>query len=786
MLVRYISCFVFVLFFVACGDDDGARDASTDVSPPSDARDGGADTGDSGLDALFDADANAQCPSELELARRFDETFRQPARLALGHLDTLFEPADNSIAAMVGQGLGVDVVDTSGAPTRRVFAAFSEHDDVANAVQYKGVLRSEDAGQSFGAYTSGIATPPGFAAKLRDGRILSLDFVPHARVEDGDDTVLTLGADVSRDDGLSWTESEVTLRFPRLVGGYGRPSGHLRELADGSILLPYYMRTVGAPGGEALLLVSQDGGVTFEMRSKIATPGDNIDFSEPDVVQLPDGSLYAVFRQHVRSGNRSSLSHLLEARSRDGGLTWSEAQPISVAFGDARGPRVGINPQLQLLPNGVLVLSSGRPDNFVAMATEPSFEGVAWEQGAVTYQNYPRASTRFGPEVQRVHGSSGNTALIEVSSNRLIQVGDNCAAGWGCPSSDSEFDVDNRYRVWRRFIDVVSENVGKLNLGALVEAGRVEVGGNMTWTSETRPRTNAQGAFDGSVEPWSSAIRGGGDGEFLLTFDSPIEITRIGLALDEGVAVAARIDVSLDGRCFLPLVSEGTSTDYALRYTDFEAPVRARVLRVQVGANACPAEVGGTCAILRELEVYTTVNSFENDAINVPPRGYEVTRGVWVTGSHPGVSGRALRIVDNSSDAISQAVWRGTSSSQKRLSFSLLRVDGSTAFLFGVHGTDSAGDDVRAYHLGVFSDGSIRSYNGAWEAVSAAGLVSAEQAHSIQVDATTDGAVIYVDGRRVGEVTSSAELAALDRHAFSSSGTVPVGDHVVIDNVYFH
>lgn len=777
-----ISCLVIGF---ACGESPSVPVDASEPQPDSTTTDSATDSTDS---ARADSDVT-ECPEGPETVPRFDPAYHQAPRLALGQLDTVYDAsATGEIAAQVGPGFGVDTVDSMGRPIRRVLAAFSEHDDVANVAQIQGVMLSGDAGDTFAAYRSGEAIPPLFAIKLRDGRTLSVDFVPHARTNPGDTSVLRLGADVSIDDGASWSATEVELTFPPLVAGFGRPSGHFVELGDGTILLPYYMQTVGSLGGEALLLASEDGGATFQFRSRIATPPAGHNYSEPDVVVLPDGSLYSVFRHHDGDAlDGLSLEELLETRSSDEGRTWSSPQPARIAFGDsAPAPREGINPQLHLLPNGLLILSSGRPDNFVSMASDATYEGVAWEQALVSYVNYPRMSTRFSPAVQRVHGSSGNTGLVQTGPNRLIQIGDNCAAGWGCPAEDSGHDIDGAYRVWRRYVEAVSAHVGKVDLGALVDASLVTVSGNMDWTSPSRPRTNASGAFDGSTEPWSSAIHEGGTGVLEFAFRDAIELTRVGLALRRGQRATGRVEVSLDGVCWAPVVEHDT-TSQALHYVDFDVPLRARFVRVQVDDEECNAEVGAQCAILSEVELYTTVNSFENEAINSVPRGYSAGNGVWVTAAQSGVSGRALRITDNRDDQISRALWTGTPSPDKRLAFSFLPIEHESAFLFGVYGVDVSGDEVPTYHLGVFADGSIRQYTDQWHEIGPSGTITLNRLHSIDVNATLESAEISIDGESVATVPPSREGAvALDRHAFSSAGTVPVGGHFVIDDVYFH
>lgn len=64
-------------------------------------------------------------------------------------------------------------------------------------------------------------------------------------------------------------------------------------------------------------------------------------------------------------------------------------------------------PVLDLLPNGVMTLTFGRPGNWVAIS--PDGLGHSFEQAQVTYQNYPGQDTGA---FQRFHGSGGNGAHV--------------------------------------------------------------------------------------------------------------------------------------------------------------------------------------------------------------------------------------------------------------------------------------------------------------------------------------------------------------------------------------
>ncbi|MEJ7730453.1 MAG: sialidase family protein [Polyangiaceae bacterium] len=448
----------------------------------------------------------------------YDSTGVLDFALGLGGRSDIYEAQGAEMAGMVSRGLALDARDGDGAPLRQVYATFSQHDDIPTALQDFGVVHSDDAGATFGGYDKGVDLPPQFAIQLRDGRVLSYGFKPSARVDSDAGSQLTLEGQTSMDDGATWTKLQAKVDLPKMagsIGSVGRLSGHPIQLADGTILLPWYGAFAGDKGSyRAELLASTDGGQTFTRRGSIAVPPANIAYPEADVVELEDGSLFSVFRHHQGSPqDGQTVSNLLFSTSSDAGATWSAPGNLNITFDGNNGPRIGINPQLALLPNGILALSSGRPDNFVAISTAGALMPghVAFERALVSYVNYPSKTTAgYGSAVLRYHGSSGNTGLVTVDANRLAQIGDNCANGWGCPAADSGYTVGGDSRVWRRFVEAVTPDVGKIDLRGKVRRGEVAVDSDMTWTSSAHGRAEVLGAFDGSNDYWSSADRSPG------------------------------------------------------------------------------------------------------------------------------------------------------------------------------------------------------------------------------------------------------------------------------------
>jgi hypothetical protein len=446
-------------------------------------------------------------------------------------------------------------------------------------------------------------------------------------------------------------------------------------------------------------------------------------------------------------------------------------------YDDNNKKLLGVAPSLTRMPNGVMVLGSGRPDNCIAMSTNG--QGTGWI-GALTYRNCPTSGYRF-------HGSTGNADLAVVESNRIAQIGDNCEITWACPSGDSGFTIDKQNRVWRRYVDVLTPDVGKIDLASKYRLGQISVDTDLTWTSPTRPRSRVDGAFDGSTEYWSSAVGAGGGGSYVLRLDRQYNLTRVGLSLRNGRAATGRVYASTDGVTWgNPIVNATNRTHLSLEY--FAVSAAARFVKVEVDPSAaCDAELGTSCAMLNELELYSTVNSFENDPVNNRPRGYTETSQTWVTRSGTNGSTRALRLSDGSSTAPAKVVWTaGSAGTARTLDFRVNPVALPQGFLFDVRGKNSAGSIVDSYHFAVFPNGSIARYNGSWVTLTGAGVVPVGGWRTVTVQATTTTATILVDGQAVATaIPPSNASTSLIGYTFASAGTAPVGDQVVIDDVSF-
>lgn len=483
-----------------------------------------------------------------------------------------------------------DVTGPGGVPAQKVMTTYATNlDEVITLMN--GAAISGDGGLTFGeAGETPLRESP---VELHDGRYFATEYYPErtgpytARLG-----VLTSSAVQA---GESWLRTEATLHTTDELLNGGAAWGRPVQLADGTILLTVYARYVATGTYQAEVYASADSGVSFHRRGVIARPADGLWFTEASVAQTLDGSLLAVVR---RDGAQYSTLH--QARSYDGGRTWTPIREVRFAGMDCVVR--GVAPRLLLTPGGLLVLSAGRPDNWLAVS--PDGLGEEWVEPRVTYHN------RDG--VWDAHGSSGYTGIAAVGPHRLIQVVDNCKLPGtrpdgtlnetACPAH-GKFEHGGWYGI-RRLLFTVATPGRRLDLDALRRSGELRVATSMSWTSPYRPRSGPLGAIDGSTGYWSSAVATGA-GRYELHFDRPRWLSRIGLSLRPGHPAGARVYVSADGRSWgEPVVTLRDRTDHAIRYSVLGRT--ARHVRIDTEPTRdCDPEIGTSCSMLNEVELYS-------------------------------------------------------------------------------------------------------------------------------------------------------------------------------------
>jgi hypothetical protein len=711
--------------------------------------------------------------------------------LILGAEGTAFNPSGNpptwyATAEAYDSG-------TAASPKRPVFGGYVAHFD-GDAYSPLGAIVSADRGQTFGS-----STQQGFeaSARLVDGRVISPDFGSQASV-----SLQQRSMDMrySTDDGATFATA-VTASLGIAPQTFASTSANfyptsMVQVPDGPVLMAGYANLQNI-GPSALLLQSGDAGRTWTLRSTIAQGTSARTYSETGIVLTTNGDLMAVSRS-------STYDNLWERRSTDLGATWTSApQPIPEFAADAAGNRPfgRINPRLSLLPNGILALVAGRPDNYIALSYDGT--GNSWNVKKAFYDNHSVADPQNLNE-----GSSGNADFVWTEANRVALLADTCHAityqgthynkcSW---HSATMSGGTTEYQVKRVLADVLTADVGKIDLAA-----KAQLGGDLTSVAG-HSRTGARAAVDGSTEMWSSAVKQGGSGTFDVTLDRAYTLSKAGLSLAIGGTESATVQTKLNaGDAWQDWYSVSGQESYALRYSSVAAR-KAQYVRVVTGpASFCPPGVTAPCSVLNEIELYASdVDSFENDPVNGIPRGYSVDytvddqgvghQGVWVSQSTAGSgSSRALRIADDSTAHLPAVRRVDSSSPAKTLEFRFhpdrWRPAGqgsASGFLFDVLATPVNGVRHAAYHFAIWNDGTIRYYAGSWKTIGTGPALDPSTAlwSAIKINATTTQATVTVNGTTIGTASrSDGTTSNLTGHQFAASSTLDAGETFLVDDV---
>lgn len=534
--------------------------------------------------------------------------------------------------------------------------------------------------------------------------------------------------------------------------------------ADGTLYAPAHAqwRVGGAyETFRSMLLKSTDGGATWTYLSTIQyTAGLN--YTETAIVRCKDGSILAV----MRNATGSTINGLKYKRSTDNGATWG-----SVNFLPGIPTNMGVDPELKLMPNGVLVLSYG--DNIPSgnmrdcmLAFSEDGNGTTWTDVTETFTS---STSGLGNK------SSGYTAIFPVSFNRFVLVSDRGAnAYYGSSPSPNPFSI------WTRTIDMNLNYNNALDLKSMLADGYASVSTDMTYSNATHPEARTSAPFDGSTDYWSGAFKMASSGTYTIDLQKNYLLNAMAVCLLYGRQQSATFEYSQNGSTWTTFKSYTNVTQYTTDYTSF-SPISARYIRVSSTGSA--GIVG-----LNELQLYTLNDTFENYTINVPPAGYSLLNtGFWVSqGVVPLPTGylskKALCMedADGQNKEISKTSF--SSSGTKTLEFMLRTKNIASAGCIQFRLMSGA---TNVFRMAVFPNGSIKYYNGSW--VTLPGTpVPADTWKAIKVvaNASANTASIYVDGSLIG--TASKETAGattMNGFLFGSGGSSVTGDKALFDDV---
>jgi len=166
-------------------------------------------------------------------------------------------------------------------------------------------------------------------------------------------------------DPLKWSKAA-----HRIVGSdevLRATSSSVLQTRTGTLVLPYYGRSVDQTLDQAYVLRSTDGGKTWSDPIEIAAdPAGKVPMQEPALAQTADEAIVAM----LRTGRHGD--HLYITHSTDDGLTWTPPRKTAL---------VGHPADLQVLPDGGLLVAYGyRHKPFGIRACVSHDNGRTWDR----------------------------------------------------------------------------------------------------------------------------------------------------------------------------------------------------------------------------------------------------------------------------------------------------------------------------------------------------------------------------------------------------------------------
>lgn len=222
------------------------------------------------------------------------------------------------------------------------------HVSLPNAEYPKGgkicLVRSSDEGRTWSEpqviYDDPNDNRDSHIAQLSDGTVI-ISFFSLRAAPEREEGYAFLGYPQlirSFDNGHTWDTESQRIEMGSEDWACSAP---VRELADGTCLLPIYHQSSSAAWGGVVR--SNDKGGTWSLPIPIGKDSGLFLPAETDIIQLRDGSLYAALRAVHEEG-----THMHFATSGDLGVTWSKVEDIGF-FGHA--------PHFTRLSSGAIVLT---------------------------------------------------------------------------------------------------------------------------------------------------------------------------------------------------------------------------------------------------------------------------------------------------------------------------------------------------------------------------------------------------------------------------------------------
>ena len=244
----------------------------------------------------------------------------------------------------------------------------------------------------------------------------------------------------------SWGDSTFLMVTDGKVLSMPLPGVHQQER-----LLLLYGHYVNSSKYTLVATHSTDEGATWTYLSDVShgasSPCDNP--SEHDCTWMADfKTIMCVWRSD------GTAKTLCESRTSDNGRTWTPAQPLSGSSEEQRGDGtipsapIGVEPKLERLNNGLLVVSAGRPGLYLWAAVDPTAPGssgvtrTASATAALTWQGFNIAahhnaavadpSLRYSSDTPSSSETTSYTGMVQIlaSESGVMVSYDRLANGW--------------------------------------------------------------------------------------------------------------------------------------------------------------------------------------------------------------------------------------------------------------------------------------------------------------------------------------------------------------------
>ncbi len=665
-------------------------------------------------------------------------------------------------------------IDSGGTTIKKILLNWQTNKDVVQFPMWHGRGGSTDGGVTWNAPALdqyyGYPPAPDFdmmcSIRRRDGTAIAVPFFPNNGTLG---TSFTFTYRTSTDNGVTWqTNTNGVCAFsPNSVSSFRWHRGILED-SDGTLYAPASVVLSGDSYHRIALTQSTDGGVHWTRTADIKNTS-GIEAGECSVVVCKNGSWLAVWRSSLVGS--STPRNLQYARSTNKGLTWTASADLPGLPANA-----GVDPELCLMPDGVLVLTYGddmgaaRRDILLAFSADGN--GTNWSNVTPIFEGN-----------SGVLESTGYTSVVALSAQRLQLYSDTGANAYYA----TEHPDPNPFKIRASWVDIVLSNRNRIDLARKNAAGTVTITTDMTMANGAHPEMRSTGAFDSSVDYWSGAFKAATSGSYTIDLQQTYVLTAVGVSLQYGVPESATVEYSTNGSTWTTAKTYTNATHYALDYTSL-ASVSARYVRVTASSATSPVALG-------EIELYSRADTFENWIPGVAPAAYTgytvpVIGGVHV--AYDGVSNfgyqsqRALQVYDNDSGAERSIKKAFTAATTKTLEFtvkpSAYASGGASQWRF------NSGSTI-AFRLRTSnSGGQIQYYNGsAYVNVSGAfAPINTWTKIKIVADASTDTATLFVNGVQMGATGSIGHenvVSSFDSFSFHSGGIGANGDLAYFDDV---